>query len=138
MVSNDGDYNIEEIIDKAVYQAGEIHPDETCVVVKYEHPYHNPEKLNEEVLTRFTIDYYWKDGKGKPKINLSDHKWGRVSQGINQSRRVVQFSLKGKKLQLFNSIKEAASEMKVHPTSITDVCKGRSKTCGGYKWKYKD
>lgn len=34
------------------------------------------------------------------------------------------------------STKEAADELKCHPSSITQVLKGRKKTCKGFSWKY--
>lgn len=37
---------------------------------------------------------------------------------------------------IFNSCKEAGASINVNPTQITRVCKGRSKTSGGYHWMY--
>lgn len=36
----------------------------------------------------------------------------------------------------FESVKEAAEFVKKKPCSITSACKGCTKTCGGYHWKY--
>ena len=40
-------------------------------------------------------------------------------------------------LKEFQTIKEAAESISVHPTSVLGVIKGRRKTSGGYKWEYK-
>lgn len=36
----------------------------------------------------------------------------------------------------FESIKEAAEKFGIEATHITRVCKGKRKSCGGYKWSY--
>lgn len=41
-----------------------------------------------------------------------------------------------KKLELYNSCKEAANQTGFDHSGIIKVCKGKKKTCGGYKWKY--
>lgn len=37
---------------------------------------------------------------------------------------------------IYNSIKEAAEKNNLFDTSISAVCKGKQKTCGGYHWRY--
>ena len=36
----------------------------------------------------------------------------------------------------FNSIKDAAKEFKLNRTNISNCCKGKRKTCGGFQWKF--
>lgn len=43
-----------------------------------------------------------------------------------------------KVIQEFSSIKEASQFTKVASSTICNVCKGKGKTAGGYKWKYKE
>jgi len=51
--------------------------------------------------------------------------------------KVAQYSLDGKYIQTFNTVKEAAMAVGAKSqTSITNACKGRSKTSFGYIWKY--
>lgn len=38
----------------------------------------------------------------------------------------------------FSSIKEAADFYKIDRSYLTKVCKGKAKTCGGKRWKYKE
>ena len=38
--------------------------------------------------------------------------------------------------EVFGSIKDAGLKYNIEPTHITRVCKGKRKTCGGYRWEY--
>ena len=38
--------------------------------------------------------------------------------------------------EIFDSIKEASITMNIDHSSISAVCKGKRKTCGGFHWKY--
>jgi hypothetical protein len=80
--------------------------------------------------------YFWKKGYGMDKIDLSDYKWGRQSMAATQSKKVCQLSLKGKLLKIYPSIKEAAKTLNVTSSVIIETCKGRQKTCCGFKWEY--
>lgn len=51
-------------------------------------------------------------------------------------KMVVRMSLDGKEEKVYNSIKEAAEDNNVQIPNIVEVCKVRSKTSAGYRWKY--
>lgn len=51
-------------------------------------------------------------------------------------RKIGQYSMDGKLIQVFDSIGLAGKYMKCNKTSIFKVCKGVNKSCGGYDWKY--
>ena len=38
----------------------------------------------------------------------------------------------------YNSLKEASQNTGIASSTICNVCKGKGKTAGGYKWKYKE
>ena len=80
--------------------------------------------------------FFWKKGYGKDKIDLANYKWGRQSMAATQSKKVNQFSLEGALMKTFPSVKEAALSINVTSSVIVDVCKGRQKSSGGYKWEY--
>ena len=40
-------------------------------------------------------------------------------------------------IQEFSSLKEASEITQIASSTICNVCKGKGKTAGGYKWKYK-
>lgn len=49
---------------------------------------------------------------------------------------IIQLSLDGKFIKEYPSIISAKKELKLH--HIVSCCKGHRKTCGGYKWMYKE
>lgn len=51
-------------------------------------------------------------------------------------KKVGQYTLDGKLIQVFDSIGLAGKYMHCNKTSIFKVCKGENKSCGGYNWKY--
>lgn len=53
-------------------------------------------------------------------------------------RPVVQYSKNGCYIQSFPSISEAARTLKLNPSHICAVCKGKRHTCGDYVWRYSD
>ena len=38
----------------------------------------------------------------------------------------------------YGSLKEASQKTGIASSTICNVCKGKGKTAGGYKWKYKE
>ena len=53
-------------------------------------------------------------------------------------KSIVQMTLHGKVIQEFQSIKIAAEATSIFDGDICKCCKGKRKTAGGYKWKYKE
>jgi uncharacterized protein (DUF1786 family) len=51
-------------------------------------------------------------------------------------KRVSQFTNDDVFIQEFESVKAAAESINVSPVSVTVCLKGRTKTSGGFKWKY--
>ncbi len=51
-------------------------------------------------------------------------------------RGVLQYSLDGDVIALFLSIRKATTSTGIHSSSILNCCKKRSKTGGGFKWKF--
>ncbi len=80
--------------------------------------------------------FLWVDGHGNDIIDLSKHKWGKQSMAETQSKKIKQRSLEGTLVSKFPSVKEAALSINVTASVIVDVCKGRQKTSGGFRWEY--
>lgn len=59
------------------------------------------------------------------------------ARALKQYKPVLQFTKEGIFIKEWTSIKEAGETLKIHRTDITQCCKGRLKTTGGYSWKYK-
>lgn len=73
--------------------------------------------------------------------------WCTRSHNVNYGNRtekqkakvsipVVQFSLNGTQIAVYPSVIQAARELKLSHSSISECCRGKRKTLGGYKWKY--
>lgn len=58
----------------------------------------------------------------------SDKFWGK--------RKIKQYTIDGKYIKTFNSIKEASKSINAPWQSIQRVCIGKRKTSHGYKWEY--
>jgi len=52
------------------------------------------------------------------------------------SKKVSQYDLHNNLIQEFDSLIDAGNHINKNPSGITQVCKGRKKTCGGFIWKY--
>ncbi len=85
-----------------------------------------------------------KDGNGKNN-HLSNLEWLSSSEnaihaykmGLNKNMRMVQrTNLDGSDVKIFDSVKEAAENVCVTPGAIVANCKGKNKTCRGYKFSY--
>ena len=66
--------------------------------------------------------------KNKKNYNRTDELW--------QKKKVVQYDLNGNTIRRWDSMKEAAKELKIVPQSISKCCRGLRKTAKGYIWKY--
>lgn len=70
--------------------------------------------------------FFWMEGNKLTKITPPKRK----------IRVVYQYDLSGNHIATYPSIVEAGKSMGLSRASISDAVHGRSKTCGGYVWKY--
>jgi hypothetical protein len=63
--------------------------------------------------------FVWKNGYGKPFINLSNYKWGTASTIETHSIKVKQYTPEGKYIRTFKSIKAAAEFIHTRRSSIS-------------------
>lgn len=77
-------------------------------------------------------NYYWRKDTGPDKIDLSKHKAGRQLR----VKKVSQYTLEGEYLRSYDSIVEAAYAIQMSDTAISAACKGKNKTCKGFKWRF--
>ncbi|WP_142383491.1 zinc-ribbon domain-containing protein [Bacillus sp. T33-2] len=73
-------------------------------------------------------DYSAKEGLRRSKINADKKK----------RKPVIQFTLDGKYVKEWDSIVEVETELEIHNSKITEVCRGKRNKTGGYKWMYKE
>jgi hypothetical protein len=60
---------------------------------------------------------------------------GRKSKG-HTHKKITQHTIGGEFIKKFNSLSEASKELKISEDGIGHCVSGRSKSCGGYFWKY--
>ena len=94
------------------------------------------------------LEVHHKDGN--PKNNkLENLQWVTHEENIklipneklknnNQciAKKVIQLDLNNKYLAIFNSAYEAGKKTGCNHRHISEVCQGKRKTTGGFKWKY--
>lgn len=69
--------------------------------------------------------------------NISKGKKGKGMGKDNPNAvKVVQFSINGSKIKVFDTITQASESTNSNKGSIVSCCRGRYKTAGGYKWMY--
>ena len=75
--------------------------------------------------------------KSKPysKNPLTEEKRRQISLAV--SKPVVQMTMFRKDIREFESIIQAGKETSAHPSAINKCCRGKAKSAGGYKWRYK-
>ena len=52
------------------------------------------------------------------------------------SKRIRQLSLTGEIIKEFDALADAERELGINHRMISDCCRGRQKTCKGFKWEY--
>lgn len=88
--------------------------------------------LNENKLDNRVENLEWCDRSHN--VNHGDR---TEKQKAKVSIPVVQLSLNGDEIAVFPSGIQAARELKLSSSAISECCRGKRRTLGGYKWKYK-
>ena len=63
-------------------------------------------------------------------------RYGRIN-GLNNSKPVLQYSVDGKFIKEWVSMREVKRELSIDNCSIARCCNGKQKTAGHYIWKFK-
>lgn len=69
--------------------------------------------------------------------HLTNPAYGKIGKDHPASKKVIQFTKEGNFIREWDSISDVYRDLKIIPTNITAVCRGRAKSAGGFKWKYK-
>jgi len=107
------------------------------------------EKVRQKVLLAYKEDrlnvtgannpFYGKKHTEKTKKKISNSRTGkRVSGNHPNAKKVIQYDLNGEEIKEWDCIIDAGKEIGINRRNISAVCNGKRKTCGGYKWKYKE
>jgi len=63
----------------------------------------------------------------------------KVNSGLsNCTKKIIQYDLKMNKIKEYNSQIEASKELKIHNSNISSCCKEKSKTAGGFIFKFSE
>lgn len=77
---------------------------------------------------------YYKELFRTLEIDLKNRK---TQKRFKSARKVAQINkFTGEVIKIHESAVHAAHRAKYKSEAIRDVCRGRRKTCGGFKWKY--
>jgi len=80
--------------------------------------------------------FQWRYFKDKPLKIIEKCIEPDIRRGIGHRKRVAQYTLDGKLIEVFESILSASRETGVHFTSISGIVRGRFNTAGGFKWRF--
>lgn len=88
---------------------------------------------SEETKEKLRNRVFSEETKQKMKDNHYD------CRGVNNpsAKPIRQLSMSGEVIREFDYAKLAADEYKIDLSSIIKCCRGKKKTCGGYRWEYK-
>ena len=77
-------------------------------------------------------------GKIAGKRNVESGHLARITKLANIASRkpILQYTNNGEFIKEWGSIKDASTKLNLFATSITAVCKGKVKTCGGFVFRY--
>jgi group I intron endonuclease len=70
------------------------------------------------------------------KMSENNHMKGKTGSLAPTAKKIDAYSLDGEFLQTFDCIRDAAESIVQAETGIVNCARGRSKTCGGFIWKY--
>ena len=73
---------------------------------------------------------------GLKKINDWQRKF-IANEGKKLSKKTLQYDLNDNFIKEWNCVRDIERELKISNEAISHCCTGKTKTAGGYKWKYK-
>ena len=86
-------------------------------------------KMSEKMKGRVFSDE-WKQNMSKSKIGKPNISSRKPILQIDKTTNEI--------ISEWSYIMEAADSLGIAHADISKCCKGKAKTCGGYKWKYKE
>ena len=112
------------------------------------------DQLNADIIEEDLIYYYKQIGKSYNLANGGSVNRGwKMSEEAKETREKISKALKGKVnrfkrveqidkntlevIRAWDSLSEVERQLNISASSISKACKGKRKTAGGYKWRYK-
>lgn len=73
------------------------------------------------------------------KNNFKHNYWvGKFGSNHNCSKKITQYDKAGNKIKDWDNITIASKETKINLCSISNNCRGKQKSAGGFIWKFKE
>jgi hypothetical protein len=79
--------------------------------------------------------YIWKEGHGNDRIDLTGYSFGEELRAQRQQIQVKQYSLDGKYVQTFPSVKAAAASVGISAAHLSGVLGGSQTHAAGFIWR---
>ena len=100
--------------------------------------------LSEEARKKLSELNKGKKHSEEAKVKMSESRKGRplsdkAREALEESRKrykIVQYSLEGEFIKIWDSISDAGRELEIDISSIAKCCKGFYRNAGGFIWKY--
>ena len=91
-------------------------------------------------LSEETKEKIRKAGIGRQYSEDFKKKMSKLKSGENNhnAKRVAQYDLNGNLIRIWDYIRQVEKETGISHANISKCCKGKSKTAGGYIWRYTD
>jgi hypothetical protein len=91
----------------------------------------------EAMLKKYGKKIYSRMGKrSRAKRTLQSYKQAAIKGAPKRRKAVYALGPGGGIIRTYESVGQAARELGVSHTSISNAARGKSKTCGGYYWSY--
>lgn len=103
------------------------------------HPSEETRKKMSEARKGEKNSFYGKRHTEETKMKISEANKGKIAGGKHpNAKKVSQYNLDGYLIKIWDCIQQASNELCINKVSISECCKGKQKTAGGFIWKYAD
>lgn len=131
-------YNLTMGADSTGYIATEETKHKQSIAHKGEKAYWYGKTIPDEIRKKISISRIGKY-TGKDNPNYGNHLSEEIKQKLRKlkSKKIIQYTIEGEYVAEYESAKEAAEMLNTKIYNISRAALGKTSTCKGYIWKYK-